>query len=314
MQSKKSLQIELCGMSLRNPLILASGILGVVPSTMVRLAEAGIGAVTSKSIGPSPRKGYGNPSVIEISKDTLLNSVGLANPGVDEFVEEIEEFKSRTDVPLFVSVFGDDPDVYANIAGRCIDAGADAIELNISCPHAEVSAIGASAELTEIFTKAVKSSICKPVFVKMTPNVTDIVSIGLAAQKGGADALVVINTVKGLAIDIETGFPLLSHGIGGLSGKAIKPIGLRCVFELAKNKAIKVPIIGCGGIFDWRDVIEYMMAGATCVQIGSAFMNGVQIIPEILLGLEKYMEAKELRTFYEIRGKSLNIALGELLK
>jgi dihydroorotate dehydrogenase (NAD+) catalytic subunit len=314
MKSNNALQIELCGMSLRNPLILASGILGVVPSTMVRLAETGIGAVTSKSIGPSPRKGYGNPSVIEISKDTLLNSVGLANPGIDEFVKEIEEFKSRTDIPLFVSVFGGDPDLYANIAGRCVDAGADAVELNISCPHAEVSAIGASPELTEIFTKTVKSSVKKPVFVKMTPNVTDIVASGIAAQKGGADAVVAINTVKGLAIDIETGYPLLSHGIGGLSGRAIKPIGLRCVFELAKSKKITIPIIGCGGIFDWRDVIEYLMAGATCVQIGSAFMKGVQIIPEILLGLEKYLESHGLQSLYEIRGKSLNISLGELLK
>ena len=314
MQEKNPLEIDLCGIKLRNPLILASGILGVVPSTMVRLAEAGIGALTSKSIGPIPRKGYGNPSVIELSNGTLLNSVGLANPGVDEFVKEIEEFKSRTNVPLFVSVFGEDPELYANIAGRCVDAGADAVELNISCPHAEVSAIGASAELTEIFTKTVKTSIKKPVFVKMTPNVTDIVSIGIAAQKAGADALVAINTVKGLAIDIETGYPLLSHGIGGLSGPAIKPIGLRCVFELAKSNKIRIPIIGCGGVSDWSDVIEYMFAGVTCVQIGSAFMAGVHIISEIVLGLQKYLESHNLKSLTEIKAKSLNCALGELLE
>jgi dihydroorotate dehydrogenase (NAD+) catalytic subunit len=314
MSENQKLEVVISGIKMRNPLILASGILGVVPSTMVRLAEAGIGAVTSKSIGPVPRKGYGNPSVVELSKGTLLNSVGLANPGIDEFVKEIEEYKSRTDVPLFVSVFGGDPDVYANIAGRCCDAGADAVELNVSCPHAEVSAIGASAELTGIFTNTVKTSVKKPVFVKLTPNVTDIVSIGLAAQKAGADGLIAINTVKGLAIDIETGYPLLSHGIGGLSGRAIKPIGVRCVYELAKNKDIKIPIIGCGGVFDWQDVVEYMMAGATCIQLGSAFIDGVQVVPDINLGLSKYVESKSLNSITDIIGKSLNFKMGELLK
>lgn len=302
MEAQDKLSVNIAGLKLPNPLILASGILGISPSSMHALAESGIGAVTTKSIGPFKRSGYCNPSVIGLGNGTFLNAVGLANPGINIFEKEIPIIKRNNAQIVIVSVFGDTPEDFGNIAYRAWQAGADAIELNVSCPHAEVSTIGADPDLTEIFVRAVRNKIDCPLFVKLSPNVTDITLTALSAEKAGADAVVAINTVRGLSIDINTFRPILSHGIGGLSGKSIKPIGLKDVF-LLYNK-LKIPIIGCGGISTWEDVVEYFLAGSSAVQIGSCLYNGYNVVKEINNGLFRFLEEKSIGNISQITGKA----------
>ena len=293
------LEINLSGIKLKSPIILASGILGVSYSSMKRVIDAGAGAVTTKSIGPIHRKGYRNPSIIEIYKGTFMNAVGLGNPGIDDFVSEIEKIKNHN-IPLIVSVFGDNDGVYLDVATKAEKAGADAIEINISCPHAEVSSIGIDRKLTYELVKFLKESISIPLFAKLNPNVTNIEEIAIAAEKGGADGVVAINTVAAMKIDVNTKRPILSHGSGGLSGKAIQPIAVKKVFDL--YNVLKIPIIGCGGIDSWQDVVEFFLAGASAVQIGTALSNEVEIISEINKGIISYLKDNAYQSIYDIRG------------
>jgi len=293
------LQVNISGLKLNSPLILASGILGVSYSTMLRLINIGIGAITTKSIGPRPRKGFKNPSIIELYPGTFLNSVGLGNPGIDNFISEIEEIKSHK-IPLIVSVFGDSNETYLDVALKAQNAGADAIEINISCPHAEVSSIGIDKGLTFEIVKFLKEKLTIPLFVKLNPNVTNLVEIALAAEKGGADGVVAINTLSALKIDVNTKRPILSHGSGGLSGKAIQPIAIKKVYDL--YKVLKIPIIGCGGIDSWQDVVEFFLAGASAVQIGTAFYKGTEIITEIHHGLTQYLRDNDCKSINDIKG------------
>ena len=293
------LDTKISNLKLTSPIILASGILGVSFSSMKRVIEAGAGAVTSKSIGPKPRKGYKNPSIIERYPDTFMNAVGLGNPGIDNFLTEIKEIKEN-DITLIVSVFGDTNDSYIEVASKAENAGADAIEINISCPHAEVSSIGIDKELTFTLVKALKKKISIPLFVKLNPNVTDMGEIALAAEKGGADAVVAINTLASLAIDINTKRPILAHGSGGLSGRAIHPIAVKKVFDL--YKILKIPIIGCGGIFDWKDAVEFFLAGASAVQIGTALFKGAEIISDINKGLIGYLREQGFKSISDLKG------------
>jgi len=271
------LEINLSGLKLKSPIILASGVLGVSFSSMKRVINAGAGAVTTKSIGPKSRKGYKNPSIIEIYPGTFMNSVGLGNPGIDEFILEIKEIKENN-IPLIVSVFGDTKEVYLEVATKAEKAGADAIEINISCPHAEVASIG----------------------MKLNPNVTYLGDIALAAEKGGADGVVAINTLTALKIDVNTKRPILSHGSGGLSGKAIHPIAIKKVYDL--YKILNIPIIGCGGIDSWEDVIEFFLVGASAVQIGTALHREIEIIKEINEGIIQYLKEYQYKSINEIKG------------
>lgn len=293
------LNIELTGLKLETPLILASGILGVSSSSMKRFIEAGGGAVTSKSIGPVPRKGYKNPSIIEIYPGTFMNAVGLGNPGIEEFLSEIKEIKEYK-IPLIVSVFGDTKEIYLDVALKAEKEGADAIEINISCPHAEVASIGIDKDLTHDVVSYLKQKLSIPLYVKLNPNVTNLGEIALSAEKAGADAVVAINTIGALAIDVNTRRPILAHGGGGLSGKAIHPIAVKKVYDL--YKILKIPIIGCGGISKWEDVIEFFLAGATAVQIGTALYQGVDIIKDITDGMLEYLRQNEFNNISEIIG------------
>jgi len=293
------LEINLSGIKLKSPIILASGILGVSYSSMKRVIDAGAGAVTTKSIGPIPRKGYRNPSIIEIYKGTFMNAVGLGNPGIDDFVSEIEKIKNHN-IPLIVSVFGDNDEDYLDVATKAENAGADVIEINISCPHAKVSSIGIDRKLTYELVKFLKESISIPLFLKLNPNVTNIEEIAIAAEKGGANGVVAINTVAALKIDVNTKRPILSHGSGGLSGKAIHPIAVKKVFDL--YNVLKIPIVGCGGIDSWQDVVEFFLAGASAVEIGTALYNEVEIITEINKGIINYLKDNTYQSIYDIRG------------
>ena len=293
------LEINLSGLKLKSPIILASGILGVSYSSMKRVIDAGAGAVTTKSIGPKPRKGYKNPSIIEISSGTFMNAIGLGNPGIDNFVAEIKEAKKHN-IPLIVSVFGDTKEVYLDVAVKAEKAGADAIEINISCPHAEVSSIGIDNNLTYEIVKFLKKKLKVPLFVKLNPNVTNIGKIAVAAEKAGADGVVAINTVAAMKIDVNIKRPILAHGSGGLSGKAIHPIAVKKVYDL--YKILNIPIIGCGGVDSWQDVIEFFLAGASAVQIGTALYKGAEIISDINEGLVNYLKDNEYESINDIKG------------
>jgi len=299
-----ALGITLAGLKLANPTMLASGILGYSAATLENIVEGGAGAVVTKSVGLKPRKGYANPTVVQASCG-LINAMGLPNPGIDEFVHEILQAKRAFGVPLIVSVYGYSGEEYVAVARKAVSAGADAVELNVSCPHVKEtgSEIGQSVEiLTEVLRK-VKASVGKPVFAKLSPNVTDIAEIAEAAAKAGADALTVINTVKAMAIDVETTIPVLSNRVGGLSGPAIKPIALRCVYDTYER--VNVPIIGCGGVTGWRDAVEFLLAGASAVQIGTAVaLKGPKVFKAVAQGMDAYLKRKRVSEVRELVGLS----------
>lgn len=297
-----TLNVDIVGLNLRSPTLLASGVLGYSVEYFQRLVEAGAGAVVTKSVGPQPRKGYGNPSVFQASCGTI-NALGLPNPGIDAFALEIRRAKDTLRAPVIVSVFGYSAAEYAKVARGAEAAGADAVELNVSCPHAKStgSEIGSRPDVLREVVAKTKSSIGRPVIVKLSPNVTDVVELAQAAVDGGADALTAINTVRALAIDSETGSPVLSNVRGGLSGPAIKPIALRCVFDIYER--VKKPIIGCGGVTSWRDAAEFLLAGASAVQVGTAIAeNGPMVFSEINRGLDAYLTRKKIGNVKEIVG------------
>lgn len=269
-------------------MMLAAGIMGTTSGSLKRAAEGGAGAVVTKSIGIEPKGGHSNPTMIEIDCG-YLNAMGLPNPSYKVFQNEIDLAK-KGGVPVIASIFGGNGDEFSEIAGAL---RADAFELNVSCPHAcgYGAQLGSDPVLVEEITKSVKRTTSAPVWVKLTPNVTDIKSIGLAAQRGGADAVVAINTVRAMAIDIESGYPVLGNRFGGLSGRAIKPVAIKCVYDL--YEALDIPVIGVGGISDWRDAVEFMMAGARAVQIGSAVGNNINIFKDISSCMEAFLEEKE---------------------
>ncbi len=282
------LSLTLSGLELKNPTMLAAGIMGTTGKSLKKVAESGAGAVVTKSIGMEPKAGHSNPSMIEVDCG-YLNAMGLPNPSYRNFQDEIDEAKVGG-VPVIASIFGGCSLDFSEIAGAL---HADAFELNVSCPHAHGygAEIGTDPDVVEDVTRAVKSSTKVPVWVKLTPNVTDIKSIGLAAQHGGADAVVAINTIRGMTIDIESGYPILGNKFGGLSGRAIKPVAVKCVYDL--YDALDIPVIGVGGISDWRDVIEFIMAGARAVEIGSAVGNNINIFNDISSCMEAFLEEKE---------------------
>lgn len=262
------------GVRLSNHCLLAAGVLGTTGSSLARALANGAGGVVTKSIGPYPCEGHPGPCVVEV-EGGLLNAMGLPNPSHD-FIGEIESLAGK---PVIVSVFGGDPGEFRMVASwfERIAAG---FELNLSCPHAAGygAALGTNPVLVEECTRAV-SSLGIPTWVKLTPNVTDITACGKAAEKGGASAIVAINTVKAMRISPVLKRPVLGNRYGGLSGKAVFPIAIRCVYEL--YEACSIPIIGCGGICAADDVIEMMMAGASAVQIGTAVKDDPAVFRSI---------------------------------
>jgi dihydroorotate dehydrogenase (NAD+) catalytic subunit len=294
--------MSFAGLKLENPTMLASGILGYTAESLNRVAKGGAGAVVTKSVGVEPRAGYPNPTIVQ-AEGGLINAMGLPNPGIDIYTEEIKYAKTIMRVPLIVSVFGYSAEDYATVAKKAADAGADGIELNVSCPHVKQTGaeIGQSPKfLSEVVLK-VKDVINKPLIVKLSPNVTDITVLAQAAVKAGADALTVVNTLKAMAIDAETMQPILSNQKGGLSGPAIKPVALRCVWDI--HEQFDVPIIGCGGITDWKDAVEFFLAGASAVQVGTAVgLVDVDVFSQINRGVSTYLRKKHFESVKEVVG------------
>ena len=276
--------------------------MGYSAESLARLAKGGAGAVVTKSIGAEPRVGYSNPTIVQ-AEAGLINAMGLPNPGINVYAQEIKFSKTILRIPLIVSVFGYSAEEYASVAKRAVDAGADAIELNVSCPHVKQTGaeIGQSPKLLIEVVQMVKASISKPLIVKLSPNVTDITVLAHAAIEAGADALTVVNTLRAMTIDTETMLPILSNVKGGLSGPAIKPVALRCVYDI--HEAYRdIPIIGCGGISDWRDAVEFFLAGASAVQIGTAVAVDIEVFQTINKGVETYLRRKQIGSVKEIVG------------
>ncbi|WP_048152977.1 dihydroorotate dehydrogenase [Methanolacinia paynteri] len=266
--------VSVGGIDLKNHLILAAGVLGTTGASLNRILESGAGGVVTKSIGPYPKEGHKGPCV-QVLDGALINAMGLPNPSRD-FTEEIAPLKGKS---VIASIFGANSEEFAEVASWFMDSAAG-FELNVSCPHAEGygAQIGSDPDLVYECTRAV-SKTGKPVWVKLTPNVTSIADCGTAAERGGASALVAINTVRAMRISTDLRKPMLGNGSGGLSGDAILPIAVKCVWDL--YEACEIPIVGCGGVSSADNVIEMMMAGASAVEIGSAVLNGVDIFEKI---------------------------------
>jgi len=295
------LAIKIASLNLGNPTILASGVMDEDAESMKRVFTCGAGAVVTKSIGLKPRGGYPNPTVIELEHG-ILNAMGLPNPGIREFGEEIKKLK-RSKVPIISSVFGSNTGEFVELAEKMQSYGADAIELNMSCPHAKGYGleIGSDPKLVKEISYNVKKTVDNPVFVKISPNLMNIVEIAKSAEKGNADGIVAINTIKAMKIDLELKTPVLSNKIGGYSGKAIKPIGVRCVYEISKN--VDIPVIGCGGITTGEDALEYIMAGASAVQIGSAiYYRGIDVFKKICKEMKNWMQDHGYKNLTDLVG------------
>ncbi len=277
---------------------LASGVLGVAASTMIRIVKRGADAVVTKSIGPVPRKGHSGP-ILASSHGGLLNAVGLTNPGIDDFGGEMRILKDAG-VPVVLSIFGGTVEEIVEVAHKGAEMKPDAIELNLSCPHAEISQIAHSPELTHRYVSSVKDAVTCPVFAKLTPNASDIVSVGRAAESAGADAVVAVNTVRGMKIDIQQMRPVLGNKVGGLSGPSIFPIAVRCVYDLSRS--LGIPVIGVGGVITWEDAIEMHLAGASAIQIGTGLIHDMDIFSKIRTGVKKYLDEKGLSDVTEIVG------------
>lgn len=297
-----SLSISVAGLQLKTPSMLASGILGYTTDSLQSIAENGASAVVTKSIGLKPRAGYPNPTVVQ-AKCGLINAMGLPNPGINSYISEIRHAKTVLTVPLIVSVYGFSAEEYAETAQTAAEAGADAVELNVSCPHVKETGleIGQNPKILADVVRKVKAKVRKPVIVKLSPNVTDITELAEAATEAGADALTAINTLRAIAIDVETLQPILSNKRGGLSGPAVKPVALRCVYDIYEK--VKVPLIGCGGITDWRDAVEFILAGASAVQIGTAIaLKSPAVFKDINRGISAYLKKKKFGSVKELVG------------
>ena len=271
--------------------MLASGILGISQSIFERLYHENIGAIVTKSISVKPMKGYPNPTVIPLGGGSYLNAVGLSNPGVDAFSRELSNNKI---IPIFISLVGSSEKEFSKMVEAFDALNILGYEINLSCPHVSKMGmeVGDDPEAVNKFVKTVRMNTNKPISVKVGVGSIDVVELARVAVDAGADIITAINTLRAMSIDIETMMPILSNRIGGLSGNAIKPIGIRCVYEISKK--LEVPVIGCGGVSSWRDVVEYMIAGASAVQIGSVLgSSGPRIFNEITTGLKKYVEKKQ---------------------
>lgn len=277
---------------------LASGILGVTASTMIRAIESGADVVVTKSIGPSPRKGHSGP-ILTSSHGGLLNAVGLTNPGIDAFGEEMRILRERK-ISVVLSIFGNTIHEVVDVARKGAAMKPKAIELNLSCPHAEISQIAHDPDLTLKYVEAVKGAVDCPVFAKLTPNAADIVAVGKAAEKGGADAVVAVNTVRGMKIDIYQMLPVLGNQVGGLSGPPIFPVAVRCVYDL--SQALEIPVIGVGGVATWQDAVEMHLAGASAIQIGTALIDGLDVFSKVKEGVNDYLKEMMISKTADIVG------------
>ncbi|MGY5143167.1 MAG: dihydroorotate dehydrogenase [Candidatus Nitrosopumilus sp. bin_32a] len=285
---------------LDTPVMLASGILGISLDVFNRLYASGAGAVVTKSLSTAPWEGYPNPTIFSVKGGGWINAVGLSNPGASNFAKMIE---SNQDVPIVVSLVGSVPEDFETMINEFKNCKVKAYELNLSCPHvAKVGLeVGDDPGLVKAIVSSVKNATTVPVIAKVGLGTSNYLNTVSTAIDSGIDAITAINTVRAMAIDVETQRPILSNKFGGLSGTPIKPIALRCVYEISSQ--YDIPIIGCGGVSTWEDAIEFFLAGASAVQLGSAIGdNWIGVFDDINKGILQYMERKGFTTIKEMAG------------
>ena len=290
------------GLLLQNPVMTASGTFGYGTEYASFVDTQRLGAVVCKGTTLKPREGNPQPRVKETPAG-LLNSIGLQNIGVEALIKEKAPLWASWQVPVIVNIAGESVDDYAKLASKLDGiAGVSGLEVNIGCPNVKAGGMefGKDPKAAATVTRAVKAATSLPVIVKLTPNVTDIVKIALAVSEAGADAVCLINTLRGMAIDTDTRKPSLGNICGGLSGPAIKPIALYMVYEVAGQ--VKIPIVGCGGISSAEDALEFIMAGASAIEVGTAQFVNPRALLDVLEGIERFMQKEGVNELSEIIG------------
>ncbi|MCP4570516.1 MAG: dihydroorotate dehydrogenase [FCB group bacterium] len=300
---KPDLNIEIAGVRFKNPVMVASGTFGYAEEFESLIDLNALGGIVTKTITLEARPGHPPPRTCETAAG-MLNAIGLANVGVDRFIDEKLPFLKKLDTAIIVNVAGSTLDDYVEVCRRLEKAGGfDMIELNVSCPNVEEGGMvfGTDAALMTRVVAAAKEVTSRPIIAKLSPNVTSVVDMARAAVEGGAAALSMINTLVGMAIDIETGLPRLSNGTGGLSGPAIKPVAVAMVHKVAA--AMDTPIIGIGGISNWTDAVEFHLAGARGIQVGTANFINPDVTMNIIKGLARYLADHKRPSINDIIGK-----------
>lgn len=302
------LRVSIGSLHLRNPTILASGVLGVAAGGLVRAWQGGAGAVVTKTVSIKARQGHPGPRLVGLRDGSLLNAMGLPNPGVDEYLTEVKVAQGHG-VLVIGSVMGDTPKEFAAVAQKLVKEGVAAIELNVSCPHVgSLYLMGMQPNLVSDIVRVVNQRVRRsvPIWVKL-PGSTDypkLVAVAQAAEAAGAAAVVAINTLPALALDVDTQRPILGGGIGGLSGPPIKPVAIRSVWELHRA-GLSIPIIGVGGILNGNDVVEFLIAGATAVEIGTGvLLRSSKIFHQICRELAKFMKRHRIKNLQDLVGRA----------
>ena len=301
---KPCLKVNIGGIEMNNPVMTASGTFGfgIEYSQFIDINQ--LGAIVVKGVTLKPKEGNPTPRIVETPAG-MLNSIGLQNPGVDYVIDNYVSYFKGLDTKVIVNISGDSTLDYALVAKKLTDAGGiSGIEVNISCPNVKRGgmAFGASAKSAFEVTEAVKDATDLPVIVKLSPNVTDIAEIAKAVEAAGADAVSLINTLTGMAIDINARKPVLGNVVGGLSGPAVKPVAVYAVWRV--YKAVDIPIIGMGGISSAEDALEFILAGARAVAIGTANFVNPKTAIEVIEGIERYLKSHEISDINELVGKA----------
>jgi dihydroorotate dehydrogenase (NAD+) catalytic subunit len=297
------LSVNIAGVEFANPIMTASGCAGYGEELAELYPLSKLGALVTKSISRKPRPGHPPPRTVE-TPGGMLNAIGLANVGIDRFINEKVPFLNQQKTKVIVNVAGSTIDEYVEVCARLNDCErADMVELNISCPNVDEGGIefGTQPSMTEKCVSEVRKVFMRPVIAKLAPNVTSIVDIAKAAEQGGADALSLINSVIGTSVDVDTWKPHITNINGGLTGPAIKPIALAMVSSVYKKCSL--PIIGIGGITNYQDVVQYFLYGATAIQVGTALFVDPTTPLKIIDGLKKYLKRKKLKSVSDLIGK-----------
>ena len=294
------LSVDFCGIGMKNPVTVASGTFGSGREYDEFVDVSRLGAVTTKGVSLTPWEGNPTPRIAETACG-MMNAVGLQNPGIEEFLKTDIEFLKKKDTRIIVNVCGHSEKEYVGVVERLRDEPVDILEINVSCPNIKEGGIafGVDPKALEKITAEIKKKAKQPVMMKLSPNVTNIAEMARAAVAGGADALSLINTLTGMKIDIQKKCFAVANRTGGLSGPAIKPVALRMVYDVCH--AVDVPVVGMGGIATWEDAVEFIMAGATMIAVGTANFRDPFATGRVIEGLNAYMEREGLGSLSEIR-------------
>ena len=297
----EDLTVNIAGVEFKNPVITASGTFGFGREYSEFYPLREIGGLSCKGITLKPRMGNPPPRIAE-TPSGILNAVGLQNPGVDHFIERDLPWLKEQETVVIANIAGNTPEEYAQMAEKLSESSVDMIEMNISCPNVKHGGVqfGTSCQSVGAITREVRAHCKKPLMVKLSPNVSDIAEIARAAESEGADALSLINTLTGMRIDINTRRPIIRNNTGGLSGPAVFPVAVRMVWQTAG--AVKIPVVGMGGISTWRDAVEMMLAGASAIQVGTALFSDPYAPLKIKEGLNRYLDDQGIASVTELAG------------